>query len=435
MSTDIISRVRVLVEEGSVTKSGLARAAGLHANTLRDLDSAEWNPTSETLRKLEEWLAYGSDGSPMATPEEIIDEARNGRMFILVDDEDRENEGDLIIPAQMATPAAINFMVTHGRGLVCLAMTRSRVEQLGLGLMSRNNGTRHETAFTTSIEAKDGVTTGISAADRARTIAVATDASKGAADIVTPGHVFPLIARDGGVLVRAGHTEASVDISRLAGLNPSSVICEILNEDGSMARLDDLIPFARRHGMKIGTIADLIAYRHRNDSLVECVNEEAFQSDYGGDWRVKSYRNKIDGSINLVLQMGNVDPDGVTLVRMHPISILDDVLGRSGQRKRRLQRCMDAIGEKGSGLIVLLFRPLPGTAGTDASEVQHGIATAPVGMDLRTYGIGAQILTDLGVQKMELLTPTHANIVGIEGFGLEVVGERPIPGEAPLETA
>ncbi len=421
MSTTVIDRVRVLVEEGSVTKSGLARAAGLHANTLRDLDAADWNPTAETLRKLEEWMAYGSDASPMATPEEIIDEARNGRMYILVDDEDRENEGDLVIPAQMTTPAAINFMATHGRGLICLTLGKARVEALGLELMARANGTRHETAFTVSIEAREGVTTGISAADRARTIAVAIDSSRGRDDIVTPGHVFPLIARDGGVLVRAGHTEASVDISRLAGLNPSGVICEIMNDDGTMARLDDLIPFARRHGMKIGTIADLIAYRHRNDSLVECVADEPFTSDYGGDWRLKSYRNTIDGSVNLVLQKGAVDPDGVTLVRMHAMSAYHDMLGAPGPKKRRLQRAMEAVGAAGAGLIVVLMPALPGAAATEPAPAS--------GMDLRAYGIGAQILADLGVHKMELLTSSHSNIVGLEGYGLSIVGERSIPGE------
>ncbi|WP_077146575.1 3,4-dihydroxy-2-butanone-4-phosphate synthase [Sphingopyxis sp. KK2] len=424
MSTQLIERIRAIVDDGAMSRSGLARAAGLHANSLRDLDSPGWNPTADTLRKLENWLAHGSDLSPMATPEEIIAEARNGRMFILVDDEDRENEGDLVIPAQMATPDAVNFMATHGRGLICLTLTKARVDLLGLELMSRANGTRHETAFTTSIEAREGVTTGISAADRARTVSVAIDGAKGRDDIVTPGHVFPLIARDGGVLVRAGHTEASVDIARLAGLNPSGVICEIMNDDGSMARLDDLVPFARRHGLKIGTIADLIAYRHRNDRLVECVSDEPFESDYGGDWRLKSYRNKIDGSINMVLQKGAIDPAGVTLVRMHAVSLLDDLMGRPGAKKRRLQRSMDAIGEAGAGVIVMLMRPLPGSAEADATPPPSG------GMDLRTYGIGAQILADLGVHAMELLTPSHNNLVGLEGYGLSVVGERSIPGEA-----
>ena len=424
MSTQLIDRIRAIVEEGTMSRSGLARAAGLHANSLRDLDSPGWNPTAETLRKLENWLANGSDLSPMASPEEIIAEARNGRMFILVDDEDRENEGDLVIPAQMATPDAINFMATHGRGLICLTLTKARVDTLGLELMSRQNGTRHETAFTTSIEAREGVTTGISAGDRARTVAVAIDAGKSRDDIVTPGHIFPLIARDGGVLVRAGHTEASVDIARLAGLNPSGVICEIMDEDGSMARLDALMRFGRKHGLKMGTIRDLIAYRNRSDRLVECVSDDPFESDYGGDWRLKSYRNKIDGTVNLVLQKGPVDPEGVTLVRMHPVSIFDDIMGRPGPKKRRLQRSMDAIGEAGAGVIVMLMRPLPGSADADALPPPTG------GMDLRTYGIGAQILADLGVHAMELLTPTHSNIVGLEGYGLSVVGERPIPGEA-----
>ncbi|MEQ1725432.1 MAG: 3,4-dihydroxy-2-butanone-4-phosphate synthase [Sphingopyxis sp.] len=424
MSTLLIDRVRVAVADGTLTKSGLARAAGLHANSLRDMDSPDWNPTAETLRKLEEWMAYGSDASPMATPEEIIDEARNGRMFILVDDETRENEGDLVIPAQMATPSAINFMATHGRGLICLTLTKGRVEQLGLELMSRANGTRHETAFTVSVEAREGVTTGISAGDRARTVSVAIDASKGRADIVTPGHVFPLIARDGGVLVRAGHTEAAVDISRLAGLNPSGVICEIMNDDGTMARMDDLTPFARRHGLKIGTIADLIAYRRRNDSLVECVSDEPFASDYGGDWRIKSYRNMVDGSINLVLQKGAVDPAGTTLVRMHALSVFHDLLGQAGPRKRRLQRSMEAIGDAGAGLIVLLMPPLPGALSAEPPKLGGA-----GGMDLRAYGIGAQILADLGVHAMELLTSSHTNLVGLEGYGLNIVSERAIPGE------
>ena len=261
MSDIIIARVREIIAGGKMTRAGLARAAGLHANTLRDCNEDGWNPTSDTLNKLDRFLTENDDSPVLVGIEEIIEEARNGRMYILVDDEDRENEGDLIIPAQMATPDAVNFMATHGRGLICLAMTRQRVDALGLELMSRKNRTRHETAFTVSIEAREGVTTGISAGDRARTVSVAIDASKSADDIVTPGHVFPLVAREGGVLVRAGHTEAAVDISRLAGLNPSGVICEIMNDDGSMARLEDLVGFARKHGLKIGTIRDLIAYR------------------------------------------------------------------------------------------------------------------------------------------------------------------------------
>jgi 3,4-dihydroxy 2-butanone 4-phosphate synthase/GTP cyclohydrolase II len=420
MSTNLIERVRRLVTDGGMSRAGLARAAGLHANTLRDCTEEGWNPTAETLRKLEVFL-WDSDEAPVLVGiEEIIEEARNGRMFILVDDEDRENEGDLVIPAQMATPDAINFMATHGRGLVCLTLTRERTEHLGLELMSRNNGTRHETAFTVSIEAREGVTTGISAGDRARTVAVAIDAAKGRQDIVTPGHVFPLIARDGGVLVRAGHTEASVDISRLAGLNPSGVICEIMNEDGTMARMDDLVPFARRHGLKMGTIRDLIEYRRKHDHLVERVAEVPFTSDYGGDWRLITFRNKIDGSDSFVLQKGQVAAGQPTLARVHTISILDDMLGQPGPKKRVLQRAMAEIGRNGSGLIVLLISPRE-------SRTPEGAPAAD--MDLRTYGIGAQILVDMGVQDMVLLSNAHRNVVAIEGYGINIVGERAIPGE------
>ncbi|BEV02156.1 3,4-dihydroxy-2-butanone-4-phosphate synthase [Novosphingobium olei] len=425
MSTDLITRLRRLVIEGGMSRSGLARAAGLHANTLRDMTEPDWNPTADTLAKLERFLD-DSDETPALVPiEEIIEEARNGRMFILVDDEDRENEGDLVIPAQMATPDAINFMATHGRGLICLTLTRRRCEELGLDLMSRNNGTRHETAFTVSIEAREGVTTGISAGDRARTVSVAIDAGKTRDDIVTPGHVFPLIARDGGVLVRAGHTEAAVDISRLAGLNPSGVICEIMKEDGTMARMDDLVPFARKHGLKIGTIRDLIEYRRRHDHLVECIDRSPFHSDYGGDWTIHTYRNKIDGTMHLVLQKGAVDPAGPTLVRMHSLSILADVLGQPGPRKRTLQRAMAEIGNVGSGLAVLLMAPSQDHLAAEVSGKQEAA------MDLRNYGIGAQILADMGVHDMVLLTNSHAarNVVAIEGYGLNIVGHHEIPGE------
>ena len=420
MSTNIIDRVRRLVNDGGMARAGLARAAGLHANTLRDCTEPDWNPTAETLRKLERFLADAEDERVLVPIEDIIEEARNGRMFILVDDEDRENEGDLVIPAQMATPDAVNFMATHGRGLICLTLTKARTDQLGLELMSRNNGTRHETAFTVSIEAREGVTTGISAGDRARTVAVAIDAGKTRDDIVTPGHVFPLIARDGGVLVRAGHTEASVDISRLAGLNPAGVICEIMNDDGTMARMDDLIPFARRHGLKMGTIRDLIEYRRRHDHLVEKVSETPFESDYGGDWKLLTYRNKVDGSSSFVLQKGVVSPDKPTLTRVHAVSLLDDMLGRPGLRKRTVQRAMVEIGKAGSGVIVLL---VPNDS--EGARDQDGLPQ----MDLRSYGIGAQILADLGVHDMILLTNAHRNLVAIEGYGLNIVGEQPIPAE------
>ena len=420
MSTDLIDRIRRLIVDGGMSRSGLARAAGLHANTLRDVTQPNWNPTADTLAKLERVLSESDDTPALVPIEEIIEEARNGRMFILVDDEDRENEGDLVIPAQMATPDAINFMATHGRGLICLTLSRTRCEQLVLELMSRNNGTRHETAFTVSIEAREGVTTGISAGDRARTVAVAIDAGKTRDDIVTPGHVFPLIARDGGVLVRAGHTEAAVDISRLAGLNPSGVICEIMRDDGTMARMDDLVPFARRHGLKIGTIRDLIEYRRRHDHLVSKVAEVPFTSDYGGDWRLLTYRNKVDGTESLVLQKGQVIPGEPTLTRVHTFSAFHDLLGQPGPRKRTLQRAMVEMGKAGSGVIVLLFNP------PEADPARGG---GGPDMDLRSYGIGAQILADLGVHDMTLLSNAHRNVVAIEGYGLNIVGERPIPEE------
>ena len=420
MSESTITRVREAIASGSMTRAALARAAGLHANTLRDCGDDDWNPTAETLRKLDAFLDAQDETPVLVGIEEIIEEARNGRMFVLVDDEDRENEGDLVIPAQMATPDAVNFMATHGRGLICLTLQRQRVEALGLELMSRSNGSRHETAFTVSIEAREGVTTGISAADRARTIAVAIDPTRGAQDIVTPGHVFPLIARDGGVLVRAGHTEAAVDISRLAGLNPSGVICEIMNEDGTMARLDNLIEFARRHRLKIGTIRDLIEYRMKHDHLVERAGESTFTSAHGGEWRAINYRSTVDGSVSVVLQKGQVHSDRSTLVRMHRISLFDDVLGRSGDKRDTLQRAMRTIGDEGSGLIVCLMPGQP-------DKLQAEVAGRPAGGDLREYGIGAQILADLGVSEMTLLTNSHRNVIGLEGYGITVVGERPIP--------
>ena len=412
--SDIISQVRRLMTDGGMSKAGLARAAGLHANTLRDCTEEDWNPTSETLRKLAAFLSDNDETPVLVGAEEIIEEARNGRMYILVDDEDRENEGDLIIPAQMATPVAINFMATHGRGLICLALDRKRVDALGLEPMSRDNRESMQTAFTTSIEAKEGVTTGISAADRARTVSVAIDASKGPADIVTPGHVFPLTARDGGVLVRAGHTEAAVDISRLAGLNPSGVICEIMNEDGTMARLDDLVAFARRHELKIGTIRDLIEYRMRKDHLVERTGERSFTSDYGGQWRLLTYRNTVDGTESYVLQKGHVIEGEPTLARVHPISLFDDLLGQPGPRKRTLQRAMEAVGEHGSGIIVIITQPPPPVAGGESEEY-------------RNVGIGSQILADLDVNEMILLTNSTPNLVAIEGYGLNIVGHHKFP--------
>ncbi|UIJ45651.1 3,4-dihydroxy-2-butanone-4-phosphate synthase [Sphingomonas cannabina] len=361
----------------------------------------------------------------LSSPEEIIDEARNGRMFILVDDEDRENEGDLVIPAQMATPDAINFMAKYGRGLICLAMTKARVDQLGLDLMSRNNGTRHETAFTVSIEARDGVTTGISAADRARTVAVAIDASKGREEIVTPGHVFPLVAREGGVLVRAGHTEAAVDVARLAGLNPSGVICEIMNEDGTMARLDDLVAFAQHHNLKIGTIRDLIAYRRRHDHLVEKRAEVRFTSQWGGEWTAITFWNKATGTEQVALIKGRVDPAKPTLVRMHVLSPFSDIFGEGGERGGMLRRSMEMIGEEGAGVVVVL-NPTRADSFTMALQARAGTLAEKDMEELRDYGVGATILTELGVHDMILLTNTHHTLVGLDGYGLSIVGERAV---------
>jgi 3,4-dihydroxy 2-butanone 4-phosphate synthase/GTP cyclohydrolase II len=427
MSTILIEKLSELVAAGEMSRSGLARAAGLHANSLRKLGDPDWNPTADTLLKLEKVVASGSYGV-MASPEQIIDEARNGRMFILVDDDDRENEGDLIIPAQMATPDAINFMAKHGRGLICLALSKARVDQLGLGLMSRHNGTRHETAFTTSIEAREGVTTGISAADRARTIAVAIDAAKGPEHIVTPGHVFPLVAKEGGVLIRAGHTEAAVDVSRLAGLNPSGVICEIMREDGTMARMDDLVVFAQLHGLKIGTIRDLIAYRLQKDRLIEQTAEAPFESRWGGAWTAKTFLNKALGNEQIALVKGSVDPAKPTLVRMHAMSMFADAFAEAGPRGGLLEGAMKAIGEEGAGVIVVINRPMPDGL-SHALNVRAGKVEQKDVEALRDYGVGAQILAALGVQDMVLLTNTHHTPVALDGYGLTIVGERPIPLE------
>jgi len=361
----------------------------------------------------------------LSSPEELIEEARNGRMVILVDDEDRENEGDLVIPAQMATPDAINFMARFGRGLICLALTADRTRQLGLEPMSRVNGTPLGTAFTVSIEAREGISTGISAADRARTVAVAIDAANGADAIVSPGHVFPLIARDGGVLVRAGHTEAAVDLSRLAGLNPSGVICEIMKDDGTMARLDDLVGFAQLHNLRIGTIRDLIAYRRRHDHLVEACAEAQFTSDWGGDWRVITYWNKATESEQVALVKGLVDRTGPTLVRMHALSPFTDIFGEGGERGGLLRRSMEIIAEAGAGVVVLVSSPRPDKF-TLALQARAGALGHEDMEELRDYGVGASILTELGVREMTLLTNSHHRLIGLEGYGLSIVGEQRI---------
>lgn len=363
----------------------------------------------------------------LSTPEEIIAEAKAGRMFILADDENRENEGDIIIPAQHANADAINFMAKHGRGLICLAMERQMVDRLNIPMMSSNNGTRHQTAFTVSIEAREGVTTGISAADRARTIAVAIDPETRPEDLVTPGHVFPLIAKDGGVLVRTGHTEAAVDIARMAGLYPAGVICEIMKDDGSMARLPDLIAFAQLHGMKVGTIADLIAYRRRTETIIEKRLSTKFNSVFGGEFQMHVYANKVSYAEHIALVKGDLSGDAPVLVRMHAINILEDVLGDgSDGRGGEIQAAMQAISNEGRGVIVLLREPQASSLSQRLLAEQAG--EKPAG-SLRDYGVGAQILLDLGIKKMILLTNSPKKlVVGLDGYGLSVEGHRPIKG-------
>ncbi len=432
MSTNLIDRITSLVTAGETSRSGLARAAGLHPNSLRKLGAPDWNPTADTLGRLEKLLDGGVQ-DVLVGPEAIIDEARNGRMFILVDDDDRENEGDLVIPAQMATPDAINFMARHGRGLICLALGKERVDALGLEPMARRNGTPLETAFTVSIEARDGVTTGISAADRARTIAVAIDSANGPDAIVSPGHVFPLVARPGGVLVRAGHTEAAVDVSRLAGLNPSGVICEIMREDGTMARLDDLMDFARTHGLKIGTIRDLIAYRLKKDHMVERVAETRFTSRSGGHWIAQVFRDKASGEEQLALVHGAIDPASPTLVRMHSIDLFADLLGEASPRSGLLDGAMAMIEGEGSGVVVALHAAAPGSL-SRATDHRSG-KLGESGTALRGYGIGAQILAALGIHDMILLTNTRHAPVGLSAYGLAIVEERCIDRPAMFSTA
>jgi 3,4-dihydroxy 2-butanone 4-phosphate synthase/GTP cyclohydrolase II len=368
----------------------------------------------------------------LSPTEEVIEEARNGRMFVLVDAEDRENEGDLVIPAQMATPDVINFMAKFGRGLICLALPRDRADQLNLELMSSNNLSRHQTAFTVSIEAKEGISTGISAHDRARTISVAIDTTKSADDIVSPGHVFPLVAREGGVLVRAGHTEAAVDIARLAGLYPAGVICEIMNDDGTMARLPDLVKFAQFHNLKVATIADLIAYRRRHDNLIHRAVETNLKSEFGGEFKLYIYVNKVRYAEHVALVKGDISGPEPVLVRMHAVNVFDDLIGAEGGRSEIIAESMRSIGEAGRGVLVLIRD----TGSTVVSDMLARNGGDPHGAprELREYGVGAQILLDLGVTDMRLLSNSSPRtIVGLEGYGLRVVEQRPIPG-APLES-
>ncbi len=369
----------------------------------------------------------------LSSTDEIVEDLRNGRMVVLVDAEDRENEGDLVAPAQMATPDTINFMAKHGRGLICLTLTEARASELNLKAMTRTNASRNRTAFTQSIEAREGISTGISAGDRARTIATAIDPSKSADDIVSPGHVFPLVAREGGVLIRAGHTEASVDLARLAGLQPAAVICEIMNDDGTMARMPDLVPFAQRHGLKIGTIEDLIAYRLRNDTLVHHVARRQVESAHGGAFDMHVYAKTIDGAEHLALVKGDVSKGGPVLVRVHAVNALQDLLavGAPADGTSQIGKAMQLIAQEGRGVIVLI-RDLGATTISDWVGQQKPSVTetsTSKGRERRQVevGVGSQILRDLGVTDMILLTNTDAPVyVGVEAFGLHIVGTRRI---------
>jgi 3,4-dihydroxy 2-butanone 4-phosphate synthase/GTP cyclohydrolase II len=369
-----------------------------------------------------------SEGKGFISPiEEVIEDIRNGRMIILVDAEDRENEGDLVIPAQMATPEAINFMAKHGRGLICLSITEERAEQLRLEYMARKNEARHTTAFTVSIEAREGIATGISAHDRARTIATAIDPTKGHKDIVSPGHVFPLIAREGGVLVRAGHTEASVDLARLAGLLPAGVICEIMNDDGTMARMPDLVAFAQRHGLKVGTIEDLIAYRIKHDRIVKRKMASQVTSVFGGAFDLHVYETTVDPVEHLVLVRGDLSSPGPVLVRVHAVTMPADLLGigTEAQKESLIQKSMEAIAAEGRGVLVLIRDLRPRSVSDWLTK-----RAEPASADERRrveIGVGSQILRDLGITDMVLLSNSpRSRYVGLEGYGLRIVDTRRI---------
>ncbi|MCL4143500.1 UNVERIFIED_CONTAM: hypothetical protein GTU68_010047 [Idotea baltica] len=343
-------------------------------------------------------------------------------MYILVDHEDRENEGDFVIGAEFADAAAINFMATHGRGLICLPMTQARVDALELPMMATNNSSRHETAFTVSIEAREGVTTGISAGDRALTVGVAIDENNTAAEIATPGHVFPLRARDGGVLVRAGHTEASVDISRLAGLKPAGVICEIMKADGTMARLPDLVTIATEHNMKIGTISDLIAYRNKHDNMLVQRDDRTVESAHGGEWRMRVFEDQISGTDHVVLSKGDISDGAPVLTRTHALNALEDVLGLGTNTPDKLPRAMEAIAAEGRGAVLLFREPNPRLR-LDADD-----DAAP--RTIKRTGLGAQILASLDVHELILLTDNpQTKYTGLEAYNLTIVGTQPITKE------
>ena len=366
-----------------------------------------------------------------ASIEDIIEDARAGRMFVLVDDEGRENEGDLVVPAECVTAETINFMARNGRGLICLALTGERATALNLEPMQRRNAARFGTAFTVSIEATEGITTGISAADRAHTVRTAIAPESVAADIATPGHIFPIVARDGGVLARAGHTEAAVDIARLAGKIPAGVICEVMKEDGTMARREDLLNYCREHDLKIGTIADLIAYRAAKDRLIERNLESSIETRHAGDFRLVLYDDTTDGAEHIALVKGDVaDTSEPVLVRVHRLNLLADVLGDvSGGRDGELRDAMAAIDAAGRGVALLIGEGRHGAVSSQIANTEG--ATATDGSALREVGIGSQILLDLGVRTMTLLSNSEHAYVGVEGFGLRVVGRQSIARRRP----
>jgi 3,4-dihydroxy 2-butanone 4-phosphate synthase/GTP cyclohydrolase II len=361
----------------------------------------------------------------LATPEEILEDARNGRMYILVDAEDRENEGDLIIPAQFATPDAINFMAKYGRGLICLAIEQQKAELLGLTNMSADNRSRFETAFTQSIEAREGVTTGISAGDRSHTIQTAIDPESREDDIVSPGHMFPIIAKDGGVLVRTGHTEASVDISRLAGLNPSAVICEIMNDDGTMARLPDLVKFAQFHGLKIGTIEDLVAYRMKRDHFVRHVASSDFTSQNGDGFKIHVYRNFLDGLEHVALSKGEPKAGEDSLVRVHKVDFAGDILYEESPRSGLIWDAMKQLAAHDGHSVLVLIRE--GSIDTLLERLgAHSKTIDRKEQNIREYGVGAQMLAHQGVSAMTLITNTMPKMIGLESYGLSLSGITPL---------